>query len=447
MGEPSELDRLVSERNVEQALMRMGVGFVDCAGLVVFDPDEATASWRYDKNTGEESIHIGPLISSLDVNGIEMVLRHEVLHRSMYHGFGEQYAHPELCNLALDICINRLLFEAYGDKMRKASQRIYPETSKTTPIALADCSADPGALSPELAAFWSDVWRLDAKGQPPPLNPASVYFRLLRLLNVGKLPAFTCYCAFSGDQPRTLTERFDSTTRSVAEDISKRLPRGSGLGGALSEYSVVPMRIGTDRVEAFLRQMQVRRVQDETAKKILEPLSREIRVQPYPAFPTRLGLVYQMCGISDSFGLFWNRDVANAGARMAVGIYVDVSGSMAAHYRIIAGFVSALREVPLHVRSFDTRVHAVDVEAFSTGKIKGGGGTDFDAPIRDLLETADVEAAVLFTDGEATVSADVGRKLRLSRKRLYVVYLGGAGRVPSSPLSRYAKDSIAVPTD
>ncbi|MEM6992655.1 MAG: hypothetical protein AAF721_19230 [Myxococcota bacterium] len=190
----------------------------------------------------------------------------------------------------------------------------------------------------------------------------------------------------------------------------------------------------------------MRRIQDETAKKILEPLAREIRVQPYPAFPTRLGLVYQLCGISDSFGLFWNRDTANHGARMAVAIYVDVSGSMTEHFRIIAGFVDSLREMPIHLRAFDTRVYEIDQEAFAAGRIRGGGGTDFDAPIRDLLDTRDVEAAVLFTDGQADVSSNIGNQLKRSAKRLHAVYLCRDGKVPRGALNRYTDSDIAVPT-
>ena len=81
----------------------------------------------------KESIHVGPLVAALDIPCIEMVLRHELLHRSMYHGFGEQHAHHEIANLTLDICINRLLFEAYPDRMRKTSLAIYSEESKLAP--------------------------------------------------------------------------------------------------------------------------------------------------------------------------------------------------------------------------------------------------------------------------------------------------------------------------
>lgn len=443
----SHLEGALAMRKIERALMRLELTFAECVGLVTYDPSEATASWRFDQKSGEESIHIGPAVANLDVPAIEMVLRHEILHRSMYHGFGEMHAHKDLANLTLDVCINRLLFEAYPDDMRRTASLIYPAESKTTPIALADASADPTKLPSELAELWQSIWIRGSGGSFSSLNPASLYFRLLRLLEIGLIKEVKLFCKFSEHAPERPGSRTEKLARAVAGQTNKRLPRGSDLGQALGDYSVIPVPIGSTNVEAFLEKMRFRRIVDQTAKKVLAPLAREIRVQPYPTFLTRLGLVYELCGVSDAFGLYWNREVANSGARMAIGIYMDVSGSMIGHFPIVSGFVDALKEVPLSVRVFDTQVRRVDIEALAKGDIQGGGGTDFDAPIRDLLDDRSIEAAVLFTDGEANVTPNVARMLRASKKRLYVVYLLDERRTtpPPGPLTRLAKDSIVVP--
>jgi hypothetical protein len=208
---------------------------------------------------------------------------------------------------------------------------------------------------------------------------------------------------------------------------------------------VVPVQLGTDDVEEFLNRMRVRRIQQETATKVLEPLVRRIRVEPYPSFPTRLGLVYQLCGVSEAFGLYWNREIQNAGARLAVGIYLDVSGSMIPHFPVVAGFVEVLKEVPLRLRSFDTDVREITAEDLAAGRIRGGGGTDFDAPVRDLLGARDVEAGVLFTDGEAQLDPALGRQLLRARKRLFVVYITD-WPLQNSTLDRWATDTITVRT-
>lgn len=247
------------------------------------------------------------------------------------------------------------------------------------------------------------------------------------------------------DAPGSLPARASRVAGAAVSGLNARLPRGSDLGSSLNEYAVLPVPIGTDNVEEFLRKLRVRRIADRVAAKVLAPYTREVRVQPYPAFPSRLGLVYQLCGVTDLFGLYWNRNVANAGARLSIGVYVDVSGSMEPRFPVVASIVDALKEFPVRLRAFDTSVREVALEDFSRGKIVGGGGTDFDAPLNDFLDAKDCEAAVLITDGEATVTEPVGRRLVGSRKKLYAVYLLDANhpRVPS-PLDRYAHDTLVV---
>jgi hypothetical protein len=452
--EPTQLDRMVAEQRLNQAMMRLGLSFSECVGLIEFDPEAETAYWRYEPQTGRESIHVGPAVAALDVECVEMVLRHEILHRSTFHGFGEQYADPQLSNLTLDVCINRLLAEAYDRPMRRLSEAIYPDESKTTAVALADCTADPGRLDTPLDELWRHAWDRSPHGEYSPLNPASLYFRLFRARSVIQLPPEygRRYQGYDEETPGPgeglADPRLGRAVDQVFEGLGQHLPRGSSLGGELSSYSVSPVRIGTARVEQFLRSIRLRRIADRTANKVTEPLQRGTRVQPYPLFPTRMGLLYQVCELDQVLGMYWNREVFNSGARMALGMYVDVSGSMAGHFPVVAYFVGAMKEYPLRVRVFDTEVREVDLDALSSGKLEGGGGTDFDAPIQDFLDDPELVAGVLFTDGEAQVSPSVGKRLRASRKRLYVVYLlGEYSSVTASSLDGYATESIEVHVD
>ncbi len=433
---------IFAQRKLERAAMGLELTFAECAGLVVFDPEEATASYRLDRTTGVESIHVGPRVAELDVPCIEMVLRHEILHRSLYHGYGEQHVHHHVSNLALDVCINRLLFEAYPDAMKKMALAIYPAESKTTPIALADPTADPMKLPTELSELWQQIWAKTASGFSP-INPSSLYFRLLRLMEIGLLESFVPFCKMGEELGTKPDGRGTMLAGRVSRAVSKKLPRGSDLGQHLSKFSVVPVPIGTAEIDAFFARMAVRRIVDKTAAKVLAPLVREVRTQPYPAFPSRVGLVWQIAGVSEALGLYKNRETGNTGARMAVGLYLDVSGSMIPFFPIVASFADALKEIPVRLRVFDTEVRNQPVEELAKGKIVGGGGTDFDAPLRDLVADREIEAAVLFTDGEANVSIQVARSLRASKKRLYVVYFGA--RHPRSPLDRLARDTIVVP--
>ena len=439
-----DFDDQVAHRRLEQALLRLGLTFAESSALVRIappGPDQPDIGWRIDEDSGAEHLVLSPAAASLDLGILEMALRQQILHRSMYSGFGEQYADAELANLTLEVCINRLLVEAYGERMRKASRVLYAGFAKTA-AALANVSANPLDVPDPLRELWQGVWRRIGNDYAP-LNPASLYFRLHRLKASGQMSGCTGCCSRPGQG--VATRQVARAAGAVAKDVGKHLPRGSDLGQSMAAYAVVPLQIGQDDVEAFLARLAVRRLQQQTASKILEPLLRTTRVDPYPTFPTRLGLVYQLCGVSDAFGLFWNRDVANTGARLAVGIYVDVSGSMIRLFPVVAGFVEALREVPLRIRSFDTQVRQIPAEDLQRGVLVGGGGTDFDAPVADLVDDPEIEAGVLFTDGEAELSASLGRRLIRSRKRLYVVYLVRTDP-PKGSLDQYVTDAIVVRT-
>jgi len=110
----------------------------------------------------------------------------------------------------------------------------------------------------------------------------------------------------------------------------------------------------------------------------------------------------------------------------------------------VAAFVGALKEYPLRVRVFDTEVREADPADLAAGRVKGGGGTSFDAPIRDLVADRDLAAGVLFTDGEAAVGSESAAALKKSGKPLHVVYLVGKGRGFASPLDALASSSVVV---
>src|SRR5262249_44193126 len=149
----------------------------------------------------------------------------------------------------------------YPEKMRKCAEQMYPAESKTTAIALADCSADATRLPDELATLWQSIWNKLPDGSFPSVNPASLYFRLLRL---SELPTFVRFTLGRRpyDGPAKTSARAGRLVVAVADEIGRRLPRGSDLGRVLADYTVVPVSIGTGRVEEFLRKIRVRKIAD-----------------------------------------------------------------------------------------------------------------------------------------------------------------------------------------
>jgi hypothetical protein len=181
------------------------------------------------------------------------------------------------------------------------------------------------------------------------------------------------------------------------------------------------------------------------ATRIKEPLQRSVIMQPYPMFPTRLGYIYQIFGITDTLRLFWNKDVSSIGIRMAIGMYFDVSGSMLEHFPVISGFVDALKEYPIRMHTFDRVVKKIDVEDVIKGKITGGGGTDFNCVFYDFINDQDLAAAVVFTDGFGDLSDSSIRNLRVSKKNLYVVFIASFNNeISSAVLTGCAKDTVTI---
>jgi hypothetical protein len=441
---PVAPSRASAEQTLHVAASRLGVAFSDALRILRYDPEAETAFWRIDRSSGEEQIHVGPLVLSLGVDATEMVLRHEILHRSMYHAFLERFTNATLANLTLDVCINRLLYAAWPEPMRVMSAGVYPAESKTTPIALADCTAEPSVLPESLRRLWVQVWQRTG-GTGPSLNPASLYYQLLRLDAVALLPS---WYRDRGYAPTAMPSRaMQRAVDAMLEAIGRALPHGSPTAAALDEYTVSPVRIGTDALEAFVRSMRVRTQVDQMARALTAALERATRVDPYPLLPSRLGLVYRAIGLSAATGRYWNTEASAAGARLALGVYVDVSGSMVSQYPIVVSVVEAIKAYPLRLHAFDDTVRALDLDAFAAGRITGGGGTDFDAAVRHLLADRDVAAGLLVTDGEGMLSRATVHALRASSKRLYVIYLRSAARsAPRAPdaLARCAESVFEI---
>lgn len=440
--EPSRqpvISRPQAEQNIRLALSRIGVGFADASNIVCYDPGASTAFWWINRTTGEERIHVGPLVASLEIPCVEVILRHEILHRSIF-GFriGMRDTNHSLANLVTDICINVLLHKAHPVAMRAASVAIYPAESKTTPIALADCSADPALLPEQLRTLWGWIWNDDGGGSS--LNPASLYYQLLRISD-GHDSAGGDSMAPTAIPRQSMQRAIDR----VLQDLNARLPHGSALASALSTYTVSPVTIGSSAVEAFVRSMRIRTTTSTVAKLLSSHFAGPSRLQAYPMIPSRIGLVYLSLGISQATGLFWNRTNDSTGERLALGVYVDVSGSMVKNFPLVVSIVRSLVAYVVSFFVFDSTVREVDVDALSAGSIIGGGGTSFDAVLEHFVAHPQLAGAMLITDGEAGVSDHVGDVLRRSGRPLFVIYLRSKGNRAQDTLANYATRTLELP--
>lgn len=437
-------DSLRAEAKLQRAASRLGLTFLQVRSLIVYDPQETTASWRYHRGSGKESIHVGPEVTSLELDSIEMVLRHEFLHRSTYHGFRERYENADLANIVQDVCINRLLCEAYPDKMRELSLSFYPAEAKRSVIALADCSADPAALPPNLADLWRTIWETDEHDAFRPLNPASLYYRLLR---VGpRIPQhLLVYVRHGQPGDRGTGSAMPGTLRAaeqtVLEGIGHDAGSSSSTGRTMSEYFNVPVRMGADRLIAFLDRIEADRIASDLAQP-LRDLVHYTMNQPFAGVPTPRGLTMIATGLSDIWQVYHNRITEERPRRLAIGMYIDVSGSMTDHFAAIHTLAKAVVTVPLVIRVFDVEVREVTPEQFLAGEFEVGGGTEFDPVVEDILDDDHIGSALILTDGNADLDPTLSRRLGESSKRVYLVHFGGD--TPSGPLRAHAVDWLGA---
>jgi predicted metal-dependent peptidase len=162
-------------------------------------------------------------------------------------------------------------------------------------------------------------------------------------------------------------------------------------------------------------------------------------------WPSRLDLVFRLTGLSDTFGIYHNLYPARSGARLAVGFYVDVSGSMIPKLPTVLACAKAMREIPLRLRIFDTEVRSAEWEQLARGKVEGGGGTNFTPVVQDLLDHPELLGGIIVTDGQGGLDQGVARSLSRTHQELHVLYvLGTDESVPEGSINSLAKHKLVV---
>jgi len=440
------INPVIAEGKIRQALTRLGISFIDAMNLVQYKEDVETAYWTHNQETGKESICVGSEIASLDISSIEMVIRHEFLHRATYHGFHESFKDAQLLNIVEDVCINRLLYEAYPEKMIKLSVQVYSEEAKKTIIALADCSADPKVLEKGLSELWLYIWDKDEHGGYSSLNPTSLYYRLLEVRETSKVDFDVQVPIFPKHEskPDIPSRTVQTTMESIIQDIGGSLPVHSSSGSVMNTFLSTNNHFNSDIIKNFLRSFHVDRIITNSKDDLIESIRSTVN-NAFPLMPSRLGLLYLTTGISDLLGIYNNTYIETRTVKLKLCFYIDVSGSMSGYFSQIHHFVKAVYDVPLAVKIFDVELRDTTVEEFESGNFLSGGGTDFDVVIKDILEDSTIGAGLLFTDGEADITDDLKEKLKASPKKIFVVYFSEKGSsTPHSVLDQIAEKILHI---
>lgn len=423
-------------RNLSRALIGMGLTYLDCLEILEYEEDCETAYWSFNPKTKKEKIVVGPDLAVLPIDLIQIVLRHEVLHKVTYNSFSQRFSNLELANIVFDTCINQLIFQSFPEEMKQLASIIYSVETQKTLLCLPNPNANPELIPEELRSIWRFIWRKNEFGAFNYISSTSLYYKLEEAYKNIKLPSSNSNILSCGggcknpniqsfpvnkydDFERSNQSTFDKTANSCFKGLNP-----NGVLSELAEHSIVPLDLNLNGLRQFLNRIMAAKIASKVLNDLEDKSKNTEKFLPYPFFPTRRGLIYLLSGISYTMGMYHNRYFDITNVRLALGIYLDLSGSMEEYFPYIPIIVDHLKAYPLKMNGFSDRVYSLDIQDISQGKIKGGGGTDFNPVFDDFLSDSTLHAGLIITDGEANISDENIKKFKNSGKKLYQIIFG-----------------------
>jgi len=224
----------------------------------------------------------------------------------------------------------------------------------------------------------------------------------------------------SPDLLRTLREIIARWPREV-------LQRGRDEGGRLEGKNITPKharRLLVFRLRHALLAVASGGPPESTLRR--QTLAARPSLRPWLSPSDRRGAVLSVLGRPP---LLWGDTVIDRSREPVskTALYIDVSGSMAAHLELIYGALAPLSELlePV-VRLFSTEIQVISLPALRRGLVRTSGGTGISCVTADLLHRR-VRHALIITDGlVGFVPRDHCRRLR--KLRAAVVLTAGGDR-------------------
>lgn len=470
----------VKTHKLYKACSLLGINLLEVTQYVKISDLPEVACWGHDKHSHEQFIYVNAKTLRLPIPMISLILRHEILHAAGYDKIGGA-KHHELANLVLDTAINFVLHQGYRDPMRKLAERIYPEESKQTPLALVQPHLNPAEIqSGELQKLWSSIWLTNTVPAP-----TSLYYKLLmEVPNCLKIvieiqPMNPFREQEDGDavlrgKPKKDKDKdkdgkdekdgkrkgkFDKLAKKLVEEAireaGKHRAKQNNARGSLSdmfsdlkselfdEVDVHKEEVESNRVKQFIDRLAIYQQLDDTTRRITDAIGGKPAAQPYPYNLTRRSLTYVAAGIMKYFPVYWNLIPESYKPRLAV--YIDTSPSMDSFKEHEVYLIDNLADYfPTKIFTFAGSVKEVELQQFAQGKYPQGSSTSFDAAIEHFLKQTDFEVAIFFTDGESSVNDPNTKNFQRSRRRLFVVYFSHHKAPLKSDLDRLAEQRMQL---
>ena len=147
-----------------------------------------------------------------------------------------------------------------------------------------------------------------------------------------------------------------------------------------------------------------------------------IGVSPIPLHPSKRDFVLLAAGIPPFH--YHNHVQRVATKEHGLAVYLDVSGSVNEHLPGIVGVLSSLKAELTSIFLFSNKVVEIPFKTLLAGHVQTTYGTDFDCIAESIVER-DLDKAVIFTDGYASLQTQHSERLKQSRVRTLTVLFGG----------------------
>lgn len=442
--EKQKISPELAMRNLNRAMIGLGLTYIDCLEILQYEEDCETAYWSYNSETKKEKIVVGPDLAVLSTELIQIVLRHEILHKVTYNSFSQRFPNIQLANIVFDTCINQLIYQSFPEDMKKLASIVYNLDSQKTILCLPNPNSNPELIPENLVSLWKFIWRKNEFGQHNYVSATSLYYKLEESFSSLKIPAngsplLSCGGGCGNKEHHSNNRDFkDSINLPSLEKVVQSCFNGLNpvlVNAELSDYSIIPLDLNLKGMKQFLNRIMAAKIASKVINDLDDKSKNTEKFLPYPFFPTRRGLVYLLSGVSYTMGMYHNKFFDITNVRLALGIYLDLSGSMEDYFPYIPIIVDHLKSYPLKMMGFTDRVFEIEVSDISKGKIKGGGNTDFNPIFEDLLLDKNLHAGLIITDGAANLSIDNIKKFKNSGKKLYQILFAKKSYGPISKIA------------
>lgn len=481
-----DMSRSNSKRKLHNKLLKvyahLGLSYLDATKTVIISSAVDTACWG-NTLTNKEFVLINPFIVKYgSLRQISFILQHEFMHRALYRG--RKHLKDEfLTNVVLDICINVLLARndrgSLDSNSFRACRWLYPPESREDILALCNSSLKDVELS-KLPGHLQKLWRelygdnCHLKRLLPSLKftPEDLYFRLKphieeswrqevlsismgghnpfghadkdgenKIVNISGIGDIILHDADSNDMPSAKDKRIDS-------DIRKSLIPPKFRGG--SKYCNVrtswwdqtkrdPEDIHNEDLSEYAKRIKTEKIIEDLVGRVARDYVSDVNQEIVPKILTDEGVMLASIGFCPpDYPFFFNKD-GLTGKRRCV-VFMDLSPSMDGFFAYIAGICKRLEDIMDMVfarnntgqpgkLAFAGDVKELtdqEVKDMAEGKLQAGCSTSFDAVLEycnEKIDTADVDACVIFTDGESSFKEETGQEFIKRGKNMYRVYI------------------------